>query len=63
MSEYIILTDSSCDLPATLADSMHIRVVPLSIFADGKQYYNACWGISLHVPEQGASILLPKVQI
>lgn len=28
-----------------------------------KQYYNACWGISLHVPEQGASILLPKVQI
>ena len=30
---------------------------------DGKRYYNACWGVSLHVPEQGVSMLLPKVQI
>ena len=29
----------------------------------GKRYYNACWGVSLHVPEKNASLLLPKVQI
>ena len=29
----------------------------------GKRYYNACWGVSLHVPEKNASMLLPKVQI
>ncbi len=28
-----------------------------------KRYYNACWGVSLHVPETGATLLLPKVQI
>ena len=40
MSYFTILTDSSCDLPATTADQLHTRVVPLSVFADGKQYYN-----------------------
>ena len=30
---------------------------------EGKRYYNACWGVSLHVPEKNASMLLPKVQI
>lgn len=27
-------------MPASLAAQLHIRVVPLSVFADGKQYYN-----------------------
>ena len=40
MSYFTILTDSSCDLPASTADQLHTRVVPLSVFADGKQYYN-----------------------
>ncbi len=40
MSYFTILTDSSCDLPAITADQLHTRVVPLSVFADGKQYYN-----------------------
>ena len=40
MSYFTIITDSSCDMPASLAAQLHIRVVPLSVFADGKQYYN-----------------------
>lgn len=30
---------------------------------NGKRYYNASWGVSLHVPEKNASLLFPKVQI
>ena len=30
---------------------------------EGKRYYNACWGVSLHVPEKNASMILLKVQI
>ncbi len=40
MSYFTIVTDSSCDLPASLAEQMHLRVIPLSVFVDGKQHYN-----------------------
>ena len=40
MRYYTIVTDSSCDLPASLAVKLGIRVVPLSVFVEGKQYYN-----------------------
>lgn len=40
MKYYTIITDSSCDLPASLAEKLGIRVVPLSVFVEGKQYYN-----------------------
>ena len=40
MRYYTIITDSSCDLPASLAEKLGIRVVPLSVFVEGKQYYN-----------------------
>lgn len=40
MRYYTIVTDSSCDLPAALAEKLGIRVVPLSVFVEGKQYYN-----------------------
>lgn len=40
MAYYTIITDSSCDMPANLAEQLHVRVVPLSVFADGNQYYN-----------------------
>ena len=40
MAYFTIMTDSSCDLPASVAEQLHIRVSPLSVFADGKQYYN-----------------------
>ena len=40
MSEYIIMTDSSCDLPARLADRMQLTVLPLTVYVDDKKYTN-----------------------
>lgn len=40
MRYYTIVTDSSCDLPASLVEKMGIRVVPLSVNLDGKNYFN-----------------------
>lgn len=40
MRDYVILTDSSCDLSAELAKELGISVVPLSLLLDGKEYLN-----------------------
>ncbi|MGI6027794.1 MAG: DegV family protein [Candidatus Heteroscillospira sp.] len=40
MSDYIILTDSSCDLPAELCEELDIEVLPLTVHLDGKTYRN-----------------------
>ena len=40
MSDYIIMTDSSCDLPAALAEKMELSVLPLYVDVDGKKYVN-----------------------
>ncbi|MBQ6374414.1 MAG: DegV family protein [Clostridia bacterium] len=40
MSDYVIMTDSSCDLPASLADEMELSVLPLSVYIEDKQYIN-----------------------
>ena len=40
MSDYVIMTDSSCDLPAKLADQMQLSVLPLSVYIEDKQYIN-----------------------
>jgi len=40
MSNYVILTDSSCDLTAELAAEMGIEVLPLTVYVDGKEYRN-----------------------
>ena len=40
MSDYVIMTDSSCDLPAKLAEEMELSVLPLSVFIEDKQYTN-----------------------
>lgn len=40
MRYYTIVTDSSCDLPASLLEKMGIRVVPLAVNLDGKTYFN-----------------------
>ncbi|MBQ7337846.1 MAG: DegV family protein [Clostridia bacterium] len=37
---FTIITDSSCDLPAKIAEQLHIRVIPLTLTIDGKQYHN-----------------------
>lgn len=40
MSDYIIMTDSSCDLPAEAAEKFQIPALPLSIQIGGKTYQN-----------------------
>lgn len=40
MADYVLLTDSSCDLPAELADQMQLKVVPLTVDMDGQLYRN-----------------------
>ena len=40
MNEYVIMTDSSCDLPADLAHKMELTVLPLFVYVDDKKYTN-----------------------
>ena len=38
MSEYVILTESSCDLSPELVTEADVEVLPLSFTIDGKNY-------------------------
>lgn len=40
MRDYVIMTDSSCDLPNALARELGLFVVPLTVILDGKTYRN-----------------------
>lgn len=40
MSDFVIMTDSSCDLPASLADQMELTVLPLSVYIEDRKYTN-----------------------
>lgn len=40
MPNYVLFTDSSCDLPAALAEEMQLHVLPLSVHLDGDSYKN-----------------------
>lgn len=40
MKDYIILTDSCCDLPAEMAAELGLHVLPLSFMMEGKEYFN-----------------------
>lgn len=40
MKDYVLMTDSSCDLPAELAEKMELTVLPLSILIENQQYFN-----------------------
>ncbi len=40
MGEYVIMTDSSCDLPAELAAELELDVLPLTVNIDGAEYKN-----------------------
>ena len=37
---YVIVTDSSCDLPAELAQELELAVLPLTLTLGGKEYAN-----------------------
>jgi len=40
MSNFVIITDSACDLPAHLVEELDIRVVPLAFILEDKTYFN-----------------------
>ena len=40
MRDYVLMTDSCCDLPPQLADELGLSVVPLSLLADGQEFRN-----------------------
>ena len=40
MSEFVIVTDSSADLPASLVQELGVEVLPLSFTVQGKTYHN-----------------------
>ena len=40
MPDFVIMTDSSCDLPAALAEKMELTVLPLYVDVDGQKYVN-----------------------
>lgn len=40
MREYVIITDSSCDLPAELARELEVEALPLTVVLDGQTYQN-----------------------
>lgn len=40
MRDFVILTDSCCDLSADMVAGLDIRVLPLSFVMDGREYFN-----------------------
>lgn len=40
MSNYVIITDSSCDLPDSLVKELELEVLPLAFIMDGRTYRN-----------------------
>lgn len=40
MNDFVIVTDSSCDLPAKMADELELKVLPLSFNLSEKEYHN-----------------------
>ena len=40
LKDFVIMTDSSCDLPASLAEKMELAVLPLSVYVEDIKYSN-----------------------
>lgn len=47
MRDYVIFTDSSCDLPAQMAEALELKVIPLSVTIGDKTYENDLSGKAL----------------
>ena len=51
MQQYVIITDSSCDLPQELADELELQVAPLSVRYKAVEYANYLDGRQLDIHE------------
>ena len=40
MSEFVLMTDSCCDLTDAMAKEMELVVLPLAVIQDGKEYHD-----------------------
>mgnify|MGYP000956171052 CR=1 FL=1 len=56
MADYVIVTDSSCDLPANLAEELGLVVLPLSFRLGGTEYLNYLDGREMPIKEFYARI-------
>lgn len=51
MGNFVLFTDSSCDLPAKMAEELELTVLPLSFTMGGKEYRNTLDGSEMPVKE------------
>ena len=51
MRDYVIMTDSCCDLSAQLAEELELEVLPLSLTMGGKEYFNDLAGRDISFPD------------
>ena len=56
MQDYVIMTDSSCDLPAELAQELQLSVLPLTFQVNGREYANYLDGRELGFKEFYAAV-------
>ena len=61
MSEYIIMTDSCCDLSDEMAKELELNVVPLTVHLEGKDYPNYLDGSAISNAEFYGAIRAGKV--
>ena len=40
MSDFVIVTDSSCDLPLSMVEKYSLKVIPLTVIINGEEYRN-----------------------
>ena len=40
MRDFVIMTDSCCDLPAHMVEELELQVLPLSFLMEGREYFN-----------------------
>ena len=56
MRDYVIMTDSCCDLPAHMAEELELAVLPLRLHMSGKDYRNCLDGREIGFEEFYAKI-------
>lgn len=61
MNPYVIMTDSSCDLPSSLAEELQLEVVPLHFFVDDVPYLNLLDGSEYSFQDTYAALREGKV--
>ena len=47
MREYVLMTDSCCDLPDQMAKDLQLEVLPLTMHMDGQDYPNTLDGAAI----------------